>query len=451
MVWLFITELAGKDLDIPMVIKFLAFGTPRLIPLVLPLTILLASIMTFGDFAENYEFAAMKSSGISLHRAMRSLIIFIILLGFGVFFFANNVIPFAEYKFINFRRNLAQVKPAMAIAEGKFNTIGSFNIKVDKKSGETGQLLDNVIIHKKNQDQSENNTVIKAKKGELVSNENSNILKLVLFDGNYYEEVKKDFGNNKPPFVKSSFDKYIINIDLSRLNSVNMQEEAISNTNSMLNVSELNYTLDSLNTVFNKEVLSYVENINTQSGISSNFSSTANKKNKVEANILDKLSKEDKLKVLRTAESYIINSQYTIGGNKFDFEYKLKNIDKHVLALHEKFAVAFACVILFFIGAPLGAIIRKGGLGLPMVFAIVIFMAYHFMNIFAKKLAEEQGIEAILGSWLSALVLFPFGVFLTYKANNDLGLINLDAITIPINTLIKKIKNNISNNQSDAS
>ncbi len=209
MVWLFIAELAGKDLDIGMVLKFLMFGTPRLIPLVLPLTILLSSIMTFGDFAENYEFAAMKSSGISLHRAMRSLVVFIVMLGICVFFFTNNVIPFAEYKFINFRRNIAQVKPAMAIAEGQFNTIGNFNIKVQKKSGEKGEFLDNVIIHKKNQDQSENTTVIKAVKGELISSEKSSVLKLALYDGNYYEEIKKDYENKTMPFVKSSFDKYI--------------------------------------------------------------------------------------------------------------------------------------------------------------------------------------------------------------------------------------------------
>lgn len=444
MVWLFISELAGKDLDLGMVLKFLLFGTPRLIPLVLPLTILLSSIMTFGDFAENYEFAAMKSSGISLKRAMRSLIVFIILLGVCVFFFANNVIPFAEYKFINFRRNIAQVKPAMAIAEGQFNTIGNFNIKVEKKSGENGEFLKNVIIHKKNQDQSENTTVIKADKGELISSEKSTILKLALYNGNYYEEFKKNYGDKTLPFAKSSFDKYILNIDLSRLNNVNMDEEAISNTNTMLNVKELKYTLDSLNQVFDKEKLYYIENVTNHSGINSSTSITANKKLPTKSDLLQNLNKEEKLKLLRTAESYVLNSQYTISGNKTDFEFKMKNIDKHVLALHEKFSVAFACVILFFIGAPLGALIRKGGLGLPMVFAIGIFLAYHFINIFGKKLAEEQGMDAVLGAWLSTLILFPFGVYLTYKATNDVGLINLGNPFEPIKQWIQKNKKSIN-------
>ena len=132
-VWLFISELAGKDLDVILILKFLLFKMPSLVPLVLPLSVLLASIMTFGDLAENYEFAAMKSAGISLQRSMKVLTLFILLLSLAAFFFANNVIPFAEYKFINFRKDIAQMKPAMAIAEGQFSDVGTYNIKVDKK------------------------------------------------------------------------------------------------------------------------------------------------------------------------------------------------------------------------------------------------------------------------------------------------------------------------------
>lgn len=162
---------------------------PRIIPLVLPLSVLLASIMTFGNLAENYEFAAMKSSGISLQRAMRVLIIFIFILSIVAFWFANNVIPYAEYKFVNFRKNIAQAKPAMAIAEGQFNDVGTYNIKVNKKSGENGNILKGVTIHEKANNVGENKTVIKAKDGELISNEKSSILKLVLNDGYYYQDV----------------------------------------------------------------------------------------------------------------------------------------------------------------------------------------------------------------------------------------------------------------------
>jgi lipopolysaccharide export system permease protein len=163
-VWLFIAELAGKDLDLSMVFKFLMFSMPRIIPLVLPLSVLLASIMTFGDLSENYEFAAMKSAGISLQRAMRVLVFFILLLSIVAFFFANNVIPFAEYKFVNFRKNIAQSKPALAIAEGQFSDVGFYNIKVNKKSGENGNILTGITIHKKSNIGDGGKTVIKAKK-----------------------------------------------------------------------------------------------------------------------------------------------------------------------------------------------------------------------------------------------------------------------------------------------
>ena len=186
-IWLYISELAGKDLDIAVVGKFLLYFAPKMVPLVLPLTILLASIMVFGNFAENYEFAAMKSTGISLQRAMRSLAVFIFGLSILAFFFANNVIPWAEFESYNLRRNIAKLKPAMAIAEGQFNEIGNINIKVDEKSGDRGQYLDNVIIHKKKDVKIGNYTVIVAEKGELISSEDSEILQLQLNNGNYYD------------------------------------------------------------------------------------------------------------------------------------------------------------------------------------------------------------------------------------------------------------------------
>jgi len=205
-IWLYIGELAGKDLDTEIIFKFLLYFSPKLVPLVLPLTILLTSIMTFGNFAENYEFAAMKSSGISLQRAMRGLTVFILLVSVTAFFFANNVIPAAEYKSINLRKNIAKLKPAMAITEGVFNDLGTINIKVEDKSGDNGQYLTDVIIHKKTA-RSGNFTVMKAKEGELVGSTDSEVLSLILNDGNYYQEVTpSDYSKRRnKPFMKSYF------------------------------------------------------------------------------------------------------------------------------------------------------------------------------------------------------------------------------------------------------
>ena len=444
-VWLFISELAGKDLDFLLVVKFLLFSMPRIIPLVLPLSVLLASIMTFGSLAENYEFAAMKSSGISLQRAMKSLVVFIFILSCIAFIFANNVIPYAEYKFINFRRNIAQLKPAMAIVEGQFSEVGNYTIKVDKKSGENGNSLTGVIIHIKSNTGEGNKTVIKAKRGELISSQNSNTLKLVLFDGNYYEDIipKQYEERNRLPFAKASFKKDIINIDLSKLNT-NIDNGEIANTSTMLNINELKYTLDSLRTNYKRDLKSYTENIYQR--INSNLVNPVKKDSIIKRipvekrkDILDGLDNGIKASILRIASSNIESTSFSIDSSKFEMEGKQKNINLHQIAFYEKFVISFACILMFFIGAPLGAIIRKGGLGLPIVFAVTIFIVFHFVNTFGKKVAQENGITPFLGAWMSSMILLPLAILLTYRATNDIGLFNTDAFFAPVQKWIQKI------------
>jgi lipopolysaccharide export system permease protein len=468
-VWLFIAELAGKDLDLSMVFKFLMFSMPRIIPLVLPLSVLLASIMTFGDLSENYEFAAMKSAGISLQRAMRVLVFFILLLSIVAFFFANNVIPFAEYKFVNFRKNIAQSKPALAIAEGQFSDVGFYNIKVNKKSGENGNILTGITIHKKSNIGDGGKIVIKAKNGELISSKESSILQLILHDGNYYEDVipKKYEDRTKMPFIKSSFKKDIINIDLSELNKVDINDESVTNTNTMLNVSELNYTLDSLHKTLKTDIISFSENINQRIGIpketkievpqqktttafvqKTSSDTTVSKKTKIVSlkknkafpkDILSLFDNKQKIEILKIASSNATSTNYSIDGSEKDFINKQKNINLHLSALYDKFVIAFACFLMFFIGAPLGAIIRKGGLGLPIVFAVLIFITFHFINTFGKRISQEGSLSPFMGAWMSSFILTPLALLLTYRATNDIGLINMDVILAPIQKIIKKI------------
>lgn len=443
-VWLFIFELAGKDLDFGLIIKFLLFSMPRIIPLVLPLSVLLSSIMTFGNFAENYEFAAMKSSGISLQRAMRSLIVFIVLLSGLAFIFANNVIPFAEYKFINFRKNIAQRKPAMAIAEGQFSEIGIYTIKVDKKEGKEGNLLKGVTIHKKSAQKNDVSTIIKAKSGELVSSESSNILKLILNDGYYYEDIvpKKYEDRYKVPFAKASFKKDIINLDLSFLNPKN--EDQNVTTNSMLNVNELNYTLDSLHKSYNKDLISFAENINQRTRVTNYNLNVTNPivkiKTEVKPNtdLVSLFTLTEKGQLLDVASSNISNALFSINSSNDEMKFKRKNINNHWLALYDKFVVAYACMLMFFIGAPLGAIIRKGGIGLPIVFAVLIFITFHFINTFGKRMSQEDGLNPFWGAWMASIVLTPLAISLTYRATNDIGLINLDILLKPFRKLFQK-------------
>lgn len=450
-VWLFITELAGKDLDFIMVIKFLLFAMPRIIPLVLPLSVLLASIMTFGSFSENYELAAMKSSGISLQRCFRSLIVFIFFLSIVAFLFANNVIPYAEYKFMSFRRNIAQVKPALAIAEGQFNDVGIYNIKVNKKSGEKGNLLSEVTIHKKSMLGDGNKTVIKAKKGELISNEASNLLQLVLHDGYYYEDVtpKKYEDREKMPFIKSSFKKDIINIDLSKLNTVTVEDAKDANTKGMLDISELQYTIDSLSKSKVIESKSFVENINQKltiplasTSVAAPVSTKDTLKKLKKASIIDPLAHytdEDKQIIYKNALANTQSTIVSIDGTLAELKMKQKNINSYQFVVYEKFVIAFGCYLMFFIGAPLGAIIRKGGIGLPIVFAVLIFITFHFINTFGKRITQEDGLTPFMGAWMSSFILAPLAILLTYRAINDIGMINTDRIIEPFQKLFKKI------------
>ena len=446
-IWLFISELAGKDLDLWTIIKFLSYYAPTIVPLVLPLSILLAGIMTFGSFAENYEFAAMKSSGISLQRAMKMLTITIGILAFVSFFFANNVIPDAQYKFINLRKTIVQQKPAMAITEGQFNTIGNSNIKVDKKSGDNGEFLEGIIMHVKNTNYGLGaNTIIKAKKGLLSSEDNSNSLQLELYDGYYYEDLQptKFDERDKLPFAKSSFKKYILTIDLTQLNQAEMDQGDIT-SEKMLTVPELSYTLDSLQKNYNKDVVSFADNLTIRNDNLFNKKPVESllappKKDNHTKDILSLFSKNEKIQLIAMAKNNINSADFNIQNSKLDLDIKSKNINSHWLAIHEKFVMAYSCLLMFFIGAPLGAIIRKGGLGLPIVFAMLIFISFHFINTFGRKLAQEATISPFLGAWMASILMTPFAIMLTYRATNDIGLmINLDWLTVPIQKLFSKI------------
>ncbi|MBI6120578.1 LptF/LptG family permease [Salegentibacter maritimus] len=441
-IWLYIGELAGKDLDTEIILKFLLYFSPKLVPLVLPLTILLTSIMTFGNFAENYEFAAMKSSGISLQRAMRGLTVFILLVSVTAFFFANNVIPAAEYKSINLRKNIAKLKPAMAITEGVFNDLGTINIKVEDKSGDNGRYLSDVIIHKKPANRSGNFTVIKAKEGELAGSTDSDVLSLVLKDGNYYDEVQaSDYSKRRDkPFLKSYFEEYTINLDLSDFNNVDLEDESYDNTQGMLNISELRQSIDSFATSHNTKKRALTANMYQRTSfdnIEVNLKPSDSIK-EIENTILEEYDTYQAIQIVSLALGSVNGALSHLNIKKSELKNSTKQLNKFEIALHEKYVLAVACIVLFFVGAPLGAIIRKGGMGLPMVVAILLFLTYHFIGIFAKNSAEDGSISPFIATWLSTLIMLPLGVYLTYRATTDQGLFAFENITEPIRKLLKK-------------
>lgn len=442
-IWLFIDDLAGRGLDMMIIGKFFFYKMPELTEKVLPLTVLLASIITFGSLAENYEFAAMKASGISLQRAMLPIIVFVVLLGFVTFYFANDVIPASEQKIFYLRRNIAKLKPAIAITEGVFSDFetADMNIKVDRKYGENDNFLENVIIHQKRADI--NYRVIKAEKGELKSKEKSNLIQLVLNDGHLYQSVetsKKD--KRKYPFAQADFDTYTMNIDLSEFNNVDLEEEKELRTEKMKNISRLRKDIDSINQDNIRRVTSFSKVTSERIGAFGTLPALDSVKNRAmllndtihkefdpsKQSIISLFQDWQQIQIMNSAKNSATNVLTSVQGKKKEMDKRYEFHRRHILSLHKKFALAFSCIILFFVGAPLGAIIRKGGLGLPMVIAIVLFLVYYFLGVFAENYSKKGNFHPLLGAWLSTFVMLPLGFILTKRATADKGLMSFGRV-----------------------
>jgi len=444
--WLYIDDLAGKGLDFETIFKFLIYFVPKLIPIVLPLSILLASLMTFGSLAENYEFAAMKSSGISLIRCIMGLFMVHIMIGVGSFYFSNHVIPYGEVKSYNLRRNLAKLKPAIAIREGIFNDLGQMSIKVKRKYGENKRLLEDVIIHEKTNDY-KNRIVIKAKNGELKSKTTDATLQLVLYDGNRYEEIAgKNYEERmRFPHAKVHFEEYVMNIDLSKFNNVDLNEENYTTTYKMQKVDQLKISIDTLERDFSAQRKIFSENFNKKY-----YGSHIKPMEEEHEYVRDSLIRANILNIIKTKDDWngdqiLEMSLSDVRGILRSLENKKRNffvfqklINLHKMIMLDKFTLIFSSIFLFLIGASLGAIIKKGGLGLPLVLSVLIFLSYHYIGIFAKNAAEDNSIDPVLASWLSSIVLAPFAFYLTKRASFDQGFVNLDFITVPFQKIYSK-------------
>lgn len=443
--WLFIDELAGKGLDILIIFRFLLYYSPKLIPLVLPLSVLLASLMTFGTLSENYEFAAMKSTGISLQRAMYSLIIFHILLGIGTFYFSNHIIPYGELKSYNLRRNLAKLEPTLAIREGIFNEIGETNIKVKRKYGPNERFLEDVIIHEYSPNL-KNNVVIKAERGELKSEPTDPNLTLVLYNGNRYEDIepKKLKDRNRMPHAKVAFETYEMNIDLSKFNQVDLEEENYKSTYRMQKIDQLKVSIDTLQQNYGDKQAVFSENFTKKSKVTGMVKKNESQdqaeqipSNLFEFIVVDETWKKEQLMEQALSSARIAIRDLNAKRNQF-FAYQ-KLINLHKIELNKKYTLLFVSVLLFLIGASLGAIIRKGGIGLPLVLSVLIFLSYHYIGLFSTNAAEDNSISPFFASWLSTLILAPFAIILTRRASSDKGFVSGSNFYFQFTQLIKRI------------
>jgi len=439
--WLQFDKIAGKGIELTHIFKFLGYIAQMQVPLALPIAILLSSIMALGTLSENYEFAAVKSAGVSLQRFIRPLIILMILLSGLNFLFLNYAFPRAAFKFKNMLLDMQKTQPALALVPGTFNTeIPGYSIKFAEKYGKDDNLLKDVHIYYDLNKNTANNKVIKAKKGKITTEEGSKYMTLVLYDGYHYEELvekRKPYKEQqKMPATKAHFDEYVVNIDISKLSNIDAKD--YKEDREMLSLKQLSYYTDSLKIPYDEYIATKANNFITRIGIKT-MNKDSTDFSKLNQNILENYDSIKIKTVLSNAVNLSKRATDDINGFKINLKGKQKFLNVYNTEYHRRLAFSLACLVLFFIGAPLGSIIRKGGFGFPMIMAITIFVIYFFISTFGKNMAHSSTITPVLGGWLSSIILLPFGLLLMKRATRDKGIFNVDLFLQPFINFFKKI------------
>ena len=425
--WKYIDDFMGKGLETSLIIELFVYVSANLVTMALPLAVLLGSIMTFGNLAENYELVAMKSSGLSLFKIMAPLIVLIIFIALGVFYFSNNITPVANLKFKSLLWDITQAKPTMELKDGVFyNGLDGYSIRVNKVDKNT-QVLHDVLIYDHKIPEKGNRTVVRAEKGIMAQTTDHQFLMLTLHNGVTYDESLEDGRQKSYPLIKNKFEKDIFAIDLSGFMMKRTDEDLWKNHMQMMSINQLSDAIDSLDRQVDKRKFEY------QNYLLRNMESANKNKTKVKIfkkNIANRFSTLDNVAKTRTL-SMAMNSARNAKNYIHSTSNEIVNSDlyiaRHKNEWHLKLTLSFACIILFFIGAPLGAIIKKGGLGLPVVFSVAFFLVFHIANISGQKMSASGVLSPFYGMWLSSMILFPISVFLTYKAAKDAALFDRES------------------------
>ncbi|MDO6737323.1 LptF/LptG family permease [Wenyingzhuangia sp. 2_MG-2023] len=443
--WLVFDDIAGKGIEIVIIFKFLWYMCLFVTPQALPISVLLSAIMTMGNLGENYELAAIKSSGISFFRFLRPLMITVGIISIANFFLINYTYPYASLKQKNLILNIKKTQPTMALIEGSFNDeIPGYSIKFAKKYGEENNLLKDVLIIDTDGNK-DDHINITAKRGKITTEEGSKYMTLILEDGYYFEDhtsaKQKRKDKEQMPASMAKFEKYTVNIDISDLTSADLEEEKYKYHYTMKNMGQLQASSDSLKASYDNYVDLKYKSMKAQilaDKMSEPIDSTIVKT--INPNILENFETVMQINILQQAENTANSKLSNIQSYKDYFKRKRKELNNHDYQFHFILTSSISCLLLFFVGASLGSIIRKGGFGFPMVIAIVIYVAYHFTNTFGKNMAEESSITAIMGGWLGTLIMSPLAIFFTISASKDRGFLNFGVILTPFKKLINRLK-----------
>lgn len=425
----YIDDLIGKGFEWYVILELLVYASATHVAMALPLAILLSSIMTFGSLGENYELVAIKSAGISLQKAMMPLIILVCMLSLAAFLFSDYWLPKANLKMGSLLYDVRNQKAAFLINEGIFNTsIPGYAIRVQKKDPD--QTLHDVLIYERNTS-SGNINVLMAKEGQMFTTDDDQLLVLKLKNGTRFEESPgvSSFYNPRQRFMRTEFKETEQRFDLSGFQMKRTDEELFKSNYAMMNIRQLKFYLDSFNVKGDSNRISAYTDLAL---ISKNYRlDTLNKKlsakpMKVYKDVLNLIPVDKRIQSLQTAKDQIRSVKDVLIRKELFEKDNDSRLRGFLIELNRKFTIAFSCLVLFFIGAPLGAIIRKGGLGLPVVMSVLFFLIFHIISTIGEKSVKEGSLSPFLGMWIAIICLSPLGVFLTYKATVDSVLFDLE-------------------------
>lgn len=454
--WRYVGDLVGKGLGIDVLAQLFFYASLTFVPMALPLGVLLASLMTFGNLGESLELLSMKASGISLLKIMRPLTAFMIVLAVATFFFQDRVLPLANTKMYSILIGIKHTSPELEIPEGIFyKEINNYNIYVDHKDYDTG-MLHGVTIYIFDGSNIEDATVTVADSAKIALAETGKHLKLTLWNGQQVGTFRQGTGNNyqqqkkHPKYRRESFAEKEVYIPYD--NEFDADEESLSDRHVGKNLAQLsqsvdslNQRIDSINYGYGKKLVNSIYYTNVRESVrndSAYFAEVTTKPQKMAINldsIYASLTPEQMEKLTDKATVRAKNVIQTFAIQREMQTFEQKNVNYHAIEMHRKFTLSVACLLFFFIGAPLGAIIRKGGLGIPIITGVLFFIFYYIIDNTGYKAAKNGAMQPWFGIWLSSMVLAPIGIWLTWRAVNDSPLFDWDTYKIRFTHLMKKV------------
>jgi lipopolysaccharide export system permease protein len=428
--WKYVDDLVGKGLEWYVIAELLFYASSTFVPLALPLAILLSSLMTFGNLGEHYELVAIKAAGISLRKIMMPLVVLSLIISLIAFYFSNNILPIANLKFYSILYDVREQKLALNIKEGLFyDGIDGYVIRVGKKEND-GKTIRNIKIYDHSKRQGNTNLTI-AEWGIMELTADKKYMLLTLYNGyNYQERTDQRNYNKNRQFQRTRFQEEFRRFDLSAFAMNRTNEDFFKKQYQMLNLKQLDHVQDSMQKRITKRedeisrvlvgVYFYFTNID------STRQPAWDTARPLKADFISNFNPSQQRAILDEAISTATANRERIKSNFNDVDQVSRVKRKYDIEVQRKFTLSLACFILFFVGAPLGAIIRKGGFGLPVVFSVLFFVIYHVLSMTGEKFSKEGVLPASQGMWIASLIFLPIGIFLTLKATTDSPLLDAD-------------------------